>query len=393
MSEPNPRESDLILGGQNPPPVNAAVLGGLARAKQYLTSEWISLRLEVLRDVLHYGEDGINLAIQFLTDDAEEVRQLAYKLLCSRLGYVPLQNRLEEPQKNEFLRILASDCDAPPQLLVDLSASTDLLILKHLAGNHNTPSKILSILGNIGELDRILSQRIDDFEALNKAVDLNPFYYHTNDLRYGRTCRHNGRINLQEHYRRLAQQDISIEIIEIIKAACEIYQTIAKNPCVPDDVATTLGDFLTHDFIQNPVWYEHVKRNPLIIQQYCSLDMQIKMAENPNISAEGLQCLKNNCHKDVYKHIARNPNASAVILESIVASSIEHPVYPMDRPIYIDDTPVAIAENHNTPAHILEKLAKYREKITNESIKSALSIAIAQNANTPDQVLKYLERS
>ncbi|PSB48471.1 hypothetical protein [Chamaesiphon polymorphus] len=36
MSETNPRESDLILGGQNPPPVNAAVLGGEDGRKQRL---------------------------------------------------------------------------------------------------------------------------------------------------------------------------------------------------------------------------------------------------------------------------------------------------------------------------------------------------------------------
>jgi formylglycine-generating enzyme required for sulfatase activity len=36
MSETNPRESDLVLGGQNPPPVDAAILGGLAGKKQRL---------------------------------------------------------------------------------------------------------------------------------------------------------------------------------------------------------------------------------------------------------------------------------------------------------------------------------------------------------------------
>ncbi|WP_310425662.1 hypothetical protein [Chamaesiphon sp. VAR_48_metabat_135_sub] len=36
MSAPNPHESDLVLGGQNPPPINAAVLGGEAGKKQKL---------------------------------------------------------------------------------------------------------------------------------------------------------------------------------------------------------------------------------------------------------------------------------------------------------------------------------------------------------------------
>jgi hypothetical protein len=36
MSETNPHESDLVLGGQNPPPTNAAVLGGEAGKRQKL---------------------------------------------------------------------------------------------------------------------------------------------------------------------------------------------------------------------------------------------------------------------------------------------------------------------------------------------------------------------
>ena len=34
MSEPNHRESELVLGGQNPPPINAAILGG-GLSRQY----------------------------------------------------------------------------------------------------------------------------------------------------------------------------------------------------------------------------------------------------------------------------------------------------------------------------------------------------------------------
>jgi hypothetical protein len=36
MSEINPNNTDAILGGQNPPPVNAAVLGGEIGRKQRL---------------------------------------------------------------------------------------------------------------------------------------------------------------------------------------------------------------------------------------------------------------------------------------------------------------------------------------------------------------------
>jgi hypothetical protein len=40
MSELKPANTDAILGGQIPPPVNAAVLGGVAGAKQQIAREW-----------------------------------------------------------------------------------------------------------------------------------------------------------------------------------------------------------------------------------------------------------------------------------------------------------------------------------------------------------------
>lgn len=40
MSELQPSNTDAILGGQNPPPLNAAVLGGVAGMKRQIVSEW-----------------------------------------------------------------------------------------------------------------------------------------------------------------------------------------------------------------------------------------------------------------------------------------------------------------------------------------------------------------
>lgn len=40
MSDIQPDRNDAILGGQTPPPVNAAVLGGVAGAKQQIDREW-----------------------------------------------------------------------------------------------------------------------------------------------------------------------------------------------------------------------------------------------------------------------------------------------------------------------------------------------------------------
>jgi hypothetical protein len=86
MSELTPRESDLVLGGQNPPPTNAAILGGLAGVKQRLESESIVERLQALNNAVQYGNDGIGLAIKALTDVDREIQHLASKLLRYQFG-------------------------------------------------------------------------------------------------------------------------------------------------------------------------------------------------------------------------------------------------------------------------------------------------------------------
>jgi hypothetical protein len=86
MSELNPHNTDAILGGQNPPPVNAAILGGLAGVKQRLDSESIVEKIQALNDAVQYGERAIDLALQALTDESYEIQYLASKLLRYRFG-------------------------------------------------------------------------------------------------------------------------------------------------------------------------------------------------------------------------------------------------------------------------------------------------------------------
>jgi hypothetical protein len=86
MSKSNPENSDAVLGGQNPPPVNAAILGGLAGAQQRLESESILAKLQALKDSIKYGTDGINLSLQALSDPNEDVKRVARRLLRSQAG-------------------------------------------------------------------------------------------------------------------------------------------------------------------------------------------------------------------------------------------------------------------------------------------------------------------
>jgi hypothetical protein len=86
MSETNPHESDLVLGGQNPPPINGVILGGSAGAKQRTENASIAQRLQFLNNALKYGDSAINLALHSLIDPSDEVKQLARKLLRTQLG-------------------------------------------------------------------------------------------------------------------------------------------------------------------------------------------------------------------------------------------------------------------------------------------------------------------
>ena len=59
MSANEPREYDAVLGGQNFPPINAAVLGGIAGVKHRLASPSVEAKREAISDAINYGEDRI----------------------------------------------------------------------------------------------------------------------------------------------------------------------------------------------------------------------------------------------------------------------------------------------------------------------------------------------
>ncbi|MBE9096764.1 MULTISPECIES: hypothetical protein [unclassified Tychonema] len=79
-----PREYDAVKGGQNPPPIGAAVLGGISGLKSRLASPTVYVRAAALPEALKYGEAGLDLIIQALDDRIMSVRFAAYLLLKDR---------------------------------------------------------------------------------------------------------------------------------------------------------------------------------------------------------------------------------------------------------------------------------------------------------------------
>ena len=58
MSANEPKEYDAVLAGQNSPPINAAILGGIAGVKHRLASPSVEARLAAITDALNYGAEG-----------------------------------------------------------------------------------------------------------------------------------------------------------------------------------------------------------------------------------------------------------------------------------------------------------------------------------------------
>ncbi|PHJ56269.1 hypothetical protein VF14_26065 [Nostoc linckia z18] len=77
-----PREFDAVLGGEAPPPIQGAVLGGIEGVRKRLVNPDVEIRVAAVQDALHYQAEGLNLVIQSLQDSSRKVRQAAYNLLC-----------------------------------------------------------------------------------------------------------------------------------------------------------------------------------------------------------------------------------------------------------------------------------------------------------------------
>lgn len=79
-----PRRYDAVMGGQNPPPVSGAVLGGLSGVQRRMASGSLETKIAALKEALKYGQDGLELATQALKDPESEMQWRAYLLLKER---------------------------------------------------------------------------------------------------------------------------------------------------------------------------------------------------------------------------------------------------------------------------------------------------------------------
>ena len=76
-----PNKYDAVLGGNSPPPIHGAVLGGIEGVKKRLASSDVEAQIVALKDALNYEDVDSDLVINALESESTKVRALAYEVL------------------------------------------------------------------------------------------------------------------------------------------------------------------------------------------------------------------------------------------------------------------------------------------------------------------------
>ncbi|RUS95881.1 hypothetical protein DSM106972_088940 [Dulcicalothrix desertica PCC 7102] len=95
MADNQPRDFDVVLGGEAAPPVTGMILGGIEGVKTRLSSSSVDVRVAALSTALNYGDAGLDLIIEALDDSSPDVQNFAVKLLKEQAGIVGKQVLLE----------------------------------------------------------------------------------------------------------------------------------------------------------------------------------------------------------------------------------------------------------------------------------------------------------
>ncbi|MGB3638030.1 MAG: HEAT repeat domain-containing protein, partial [Rivularia sp. (in: cyanobacteria)] len=135
-----PGKYDAVLGGQSPPPIHGAVLGGIEGIKRRLSNPVVDVKLAALTDALKYGDAGLELVIQALRWEPKKIQRHAYKLLRRR-EEARVKQALEEYQPwnlfERFKELYAETfanrqiVDYNPEVGIEDSANTAYKLLWH----------------------------------------------------------------------------------------------------------------------------------------------------------------------------------------------------------------------------------------------------------------------
>ena len=88
-----PREYDAVLGGNNPPPVDGVVLGGLAGVEHRLSSSDVKTKIAEVTEALKYGDEGTKLILKVLQESSQEFQNSVARVL-KRQGNLDVKQAL-----------------------------------------------------------------------------------------------------------------------------------------------------------------------------------------------------------------------------------------------------------------------------------------------------------
>ena len=84
MSDNKPKEDDAVLGGNNSPPVNAAVLGGMEGVKQrFDRASSDEDKIAILKKALLYGEAGEEWLSDIISTEKNKIQWVAAALMSA----------------------------------------------------------------------------------------------------------------------------------------------------------------------------------------------------------------------------------------------------------------------------------------------------------------------
>lgn len=83
-NQDQPNKYDAVLGGNAPPPIHGAVLGGIEGVKKRLASSDVDVQISALKEALNYDKTGLHLVLEAVEDNRRKVRQAAVELLQDR---------------------------------------------------------------------------------------------------------------------------------------------------------------------------------------------------------------------------------------------------------------------------------------------------------------------
>ena len=223
----------------------------------------------------------------------------------------------------------------------------DELTCQYVAGNPNTPIKVLEQLSH----------------KFPEAVAANPVFclliLENTNSNFIKICIAET-TTLEEKLIELAKDRdwlVRISVARNINTPCDLFFLLAKDQ-----------SFLIQNAVaQNPNAPVEILELFAYSKYYSTV--RVSVAKNSKTPLYILRILKHDLDVEVRKGVAQNQNSSSDILSSLAKDDA-------------DEVRQAVAENPQTPANILENLAN--------DVKYYIRLSVAQNVNTPREILTKL---